>query len=80
MFNKDYDFRELSGIITRVFGSQRGFARALGKSESYVSEVLRGNRILRATEIDKWASTLGVPETDIGRVFFTHKVHETATI
>lgn len=68
----EYDYSELSGIITKVFGGQRGFAKALKKSESHVSMVLNNKIYLRQPEMDKWIVTLGIPESDVGRVFFTH--------
>ena len=68
----EYDYSELCGLITREFGGQRGFAKALRKSESHVSMVLNNKIFLRQPEMEQWILTLNVDDPDVGRLFFKH--------
>jgi len=56
----------LKGKIVEKFGSQFGFARAIGEHEAVVSRVVRGRLALKESERLKWAHVL---DDDATRLF-----------
>jgi hypothetical protein len=56
--------RLLLAILSR-FDTQYDFARAIGKSESYVSNVIRGKKQLSMVEQGKWTAALDCKSEDI---------------
>ena len=52
--------------IIEKFDTQRKFANKLGVSESYVSRVIRGNRVLPPIKQDKWALLLDTTPEALG--------------
>ena len=73
-----YDTSKLRGRIIEKFGSQKAFALATGRSNSFISQYLNGKNIdLDQPTIDKWADTLDISFEEIPVYFFMKKVHET---
>lgn len=52
---------------------QLGFARKVGTSQGFVSEILRGNRTPPLDRIEKWAEALGLKSEE--RVEFIRHAH-----
>lgn len=73
---QQYETSKLKGKIIEVFGSQGAFAKAVNKSQAFVSGVLNGKSFLEQRDIDLWAEKLGIPEESLVTYFFTKKVHE----
>lgn len=69
-----YDYSKLKGRITEKFGSQRDFAKALKRDDTYVSRYLNGNARFTQSIISLWISVLEIDIADIGEYFFTPKV------
>ena len=67
-----FDYSKLKGLITERYGTQRAFAAAIGRSDTYVSLVLSGKSYLGQLEIDSWVDILEIKNEDIGLYFFTH--------
>ena len=65
-----YDYSKLTGRIIEKFGSRRAFASAIGRSESEVSNFIRGKRKFTQNDILIWASALDIALEDIGLYFF----------
>lgn len=72
-----FDTSKLRGRIFEKFGSQNAFARAIKRSDSFVSQVLHGWIYLDQKSIDLWAEKLDISVEDYPAYFFTKKVHET---
>ena len=71
-----FDYSLLKGRITQLYNSQSGLAKAIGKSDTYVSLVLNGKAFLSQKEIEEWADALEIGIKEIGAFFFAHEVHE----
>ena len=56
---------ELKRRISETFGSQCGFAEALGIAEASVSRVIRGRKELSKSERQRWAGWLRCKPEDI---------------
>lgn len=69
-----YDYSKLKGRITELFGSQKCFAKALGKDDAYVSKYLNGGLMFSQRAINIWCQALQIQYTDIGEYFFKKKV------
>ncbi len=72
-----YETAKLRGKIIEVFGTQRAFADAVHRTNSYVSLYLTGKSTLDQKTIDDWTEVLKLNADDIPDYFFTRKVHET---
>lgn len=66
-----YDYSKLNGRIIEKFGTQAKFAEKMGLSERTVSLKLNNKVAWRQPEMQKAASILGFPETEIQLYFFT---------
>ena len=75
-----FETSKLKGKIVEVFGSQRDFAKAVNKSQAFVSGVLNGKAYLEQRDIVLWASVLGISESEFGPYFFTRIVHESEPV
>ena len=73
----EFDYSKLKGRITEKFGTQSSFAKAVKRTDTYVSMVLNGKSYLDQTEIEKWSSALEIECEMLGVYFFTKKVRET---
>ncbi len=71
-----YDYSDLLGRITKICGTQRNFAEAMGRSEQLISNRLNNSAswpqgdILKASEILKFENGID----SIPQYFFTLKV------
>ena len=72
-----FDYSKLKGRIKEIFNTQGEFARAVNRSETYVSQVLNGKTFMGQDEVQKWADALEIADRDIGEYFFARKIHET---
>lgn len=70
-----YDYNKLLGKIKEVFGTNAAFAKAMGLSERSISLKLNSKVCLSQKEIEKACGLLGIEHDEIGRYFFTQKVH-----
>lgn len=70
----EFDYSKLKGLITEKYGSQRDFAKALKRDDTYVSRYLTGNARFTQAVIALWVEALDIAITDIGLYFFTPKV------
>ena len=71
-----FDFSELIGRIIARYGNRGNFARAIGLSEAQLSDRLRNKTAFKPDEIILICTPkiLDIPDTQIGRYFFTPKV------
>lgn len=72
-----YETAKLRGRIIEMFGSQGNFAKAVKRSEAFISGVLKGKNYLDQRDIDLWSELLEIPKSELGAYFFTHKIHAT---
>lgn len=70
----EFDYSKLKGLITEKYGSQRDFAKALKRDDTYVSRYLTGNARFTQAIIALWVEALDIAIADIGLYFFTPKV------
>lgn len=70
----EYDYSRLKGRITEKFGTQRDFAKALKREDTYVSRYLNGIGKFTQPIIALWVEALDIDKADIGSYFFTLKV------
>lgn len=70
----EFDYSKLKGLITEKYGSQRDFAKALKRDDTYVSRYLTGNARFTQAIIALWVEALDIAIPDIGLYFFTPKV------
>lgn len=75
-----YNYNKLKGKIKEVFGTQEAFAKAVGCSAAYISQVFNGKSFFTQAIIDKAVEVLGIPEDEIGPYFFTKEVHTNETV
>lgn len=72
----EFDYSKLKGRIIEKFGSQNGFADALGVAFTVVSAKLTGLRAITKNDIIGWSNLLEIPVEEIGVYFFKLKVKE----
>lgn len=72
-----FDYSKLKGRIVEICGNQRNFAKAINRSEWYVSRIMNDASYLDQVEIDTWAKALKIDDSDIASYFFTRKIDET---
>ncbi len=65
---------ELKGRIIQKFGSQRRFARHLGKTEQTVTAKLNGRSQFSQDDILEWCNALDIVAEDVGMYFFAQKL------
>lgn len=68
-----HDYSKLNGKIVEVFGSQKQFSKAFGRSERTVSLKLNDKIPFDQNEIEKIISLLGIDCNDVPAYFFTQK-------
>lgn len=64
------DYFWLKAEIQKYFHSQEAFAKALGRSTSYVSKFLNGGLNFTAADIRKASELLDIRQSEIGQFFF----------
>ena len=72
-----FETSKLRGRIVEKFGTMKAFSKAVHNSESFISQYMRGKKILDQRMIDSWAEALDIPATEYDVYFFTKKIHET---
>lgn len=63
-------YNKLRGKIIEVFGSQREFAKALGKTEQSVTAKLNMRTDFSQGDIIQWSELLGIAKEEINQYFF----------
>ena len=63
-------YSKLRGRIVEKYGSQRSFAKALGKTEQTVIAKLNGKSEFSKADIIEWCNVLEIAEIDIPAYFF----------
>lgn len=63
-------YSKLRGKIIEVYGSQREFAKAVGRTEQSVTAKLNMKTDFSQGEIIKWCELLGISNEEINRYFF----------
>lgn len=72
-----FDYAKLLGKIKEVFNSQAAFAKAIGLSESALSQRLTNKVDFSQEEILRSVSILGINRRQVAEYFFTPKVRKT---
>lgn len=72
-----FDYSKLLGKIKEIFNSQAAFARALGLSESALSQRLTNKVDFSQEEILSAVNLLGINRGHVAEYFFTPKVRKT---
>lgn len=72
----EFDYSELSGRITAKFKTKTQYAKAANMSPSSLSMKLNGKTPWTSPEICKAQSLLEIPPAELGKYFFTLKVHK----
>lgn len=72
-----YDYSKLRGLIKEKIGTEGAFAKMLGRTHNFVSNVFNGSTYFSQSDIEKAVEMLGIKPEDIGLYFFKKKVHET---
>lgn len=72
-----YDYSKLRGLIREKMKTEGAFAKAIGRSHNFVSQVFNGEANFYQQDIENIVSVLDIDPNDIGLYFFTKKVHET---
>ena len=62
---------KLRGKITEIYGHQTHFAKALGVSDSTLSQKLTNKRNMKRDEIERWCELLKIQKEEIPAYFFT---------
>lgn len=75
----NYDYSKLRGLIREKLGTEREFARRIGRSIGYVSGVLNNLNQFSQTDIEKAIKILEIDPYDISLYFFTLKVCKSET-
>ena len=67
-------YPKVRGKIIEVYGSQRAFAEAIGKTEQTVTAKLTAKSPFSMDDIKEWSTALQIATDSIGDYFFTHEV------
>ena len=70
---EQFNFRRLKGRIIETYGSQRGFAEAMGMSAQMLSSRLNCHTSLSQGEIWHACILLDIAPEEIGRFFFCRR-------
>lgn len=71
----EFDYSELSGRITAKFKTKKRYAKAAKMPASSLSMKLNGKTPWTSTDIYTAQIKLEIPPEEIGKYFFTPKVH-----
>jgi len=74
-----YDYSKLRGRIREKIGTEGEFAKLIGRSVGYISQVFNGSKQLSQDDICNAIEVLGIDPCDIGAYFFRVSVHKTET-
>ena len=73
----EFDYSKLKGKITEVLETQSNYAKAIGLSETSVTNKLNNDVYFTQKEIEKSVEILNIAAEDISTYFFTKKVEKT---
>ena len=65
-----YDYRKLRGRIREIIGTEGDFAKAINRSQNYLTNVFKGDSYFSQKDIDLSAEILGIDPIEIGTYFF----------
>lgn len=65
-----FDHRKLKGRIVEVCGTQNVFAEKIGRSTTYVSQVLHNKSVLDVNDVIAWADALEIEPEQYADYFF----------
>ena len=71
---KSINRQKLRARIVEIYGSQRQFAKALGRSEQSVTAKINHHTQLTINEIIEWSIALHIQANDIPAYFFNIKL------
>ena len=71
-----FDYSKLRGKIREVFNTQEEFAKALGLSETSITNKLNNNRNFTQSEMKKIIELLSIQPDEINNYFFTERVEK----
>lgn len=72
----EYDYSKLNEKIIRTFLTRPAFCEAFGISTSNLSMKMNNKHYFTQPQIDKACSLLKIPQSQIGKYFFTTKIQE----
>ncbi len=64
------NYNKLRGRIKEKLGTEGAFARAIGRSQNYITKVFQGKTYFTQADICKSADVLSVNQDEIGLYFF----------
>ena len=76
----EYDYGKLRGRIREILGTEREFARLIGRTATHISLILNGEKQFTQSDILKAVTVLDIDPRDIGVYFFTLRVHKSETM
>lgn len=76
---EDRDFSALRGLIREKLGSEQAFAKAIGRSNVFVSNVFNGKAEFSSSDIWAAKEILDLTEGDVDHLFFRKKVAKSET-
>ena len=79
MSKYNYDYSKLRGRIREKLGTEGEFARRIGRSIGYVSQIFNGFKQFSQIDIMKAVEVLEIEPNDIGVYFFTQVVCKSKT-
>ena len=77
MVTINLNYSKLRGRIREKCGTEGAFAKSIGRSSKFISDVFQGRAYFNAEDIYKAVEVLQIPIVEIGEYFFCHEVHET---
>ncbi len=67
------NYSKLRGRIKEKLGTEGSFAKAIGRSQNYITKVFQGKSFFTQADVCKSADILGIDQDDIGLYFFTQE-------
>ncbi len=67
---------KIRGRIVEMFGTQRNFAKAIGKSEQTVNKKLNNASQFSLDDIAEWSNALGITQEEVGSYFFANELQK----
>lgn len=64
------NYNKLRGRIKEKLGTEGAFARAIGRSQNYITKVFQGKSYFTQADVCRSAEILDIDQNDIGIYFF----------
>lgn len=64
------NYNKLRGRIKEKLGTEGAFARAIGRSQNYITKVFQGKSYFTQADVCRSADILDIDQNDIGIYFF----------